>query len=192
MGGDLNLNMILRLDKVDKTPNHNDNQNFRADVCPFIETNNTVGAWCTVSPYKRCFTWHRGAKEILLDYAQTSEHLLNFIDDVNILPRMQSHHSLIKLSLSGNRHEKGMGFWKSNPSLLNDPVYVDKMIRVTRKTSQNYEVCVWGGGGEERGGRGGERGGGEGREGERGRGERGEGGGGGGKGIIRFKAHHKT
>ena len=161
--------MILRLDKVDKTPNHNDNQNFRADLCPFIETNNTVGAWCTVSPYKRCFTWHHGAKEILLDYAQTSEHLLNFIDDVNILPRMQSDHSLIKLSLSGNRHEKGVGFWKSNPSLLNDPVYVDKMIRVTRKTSQNYEVCVWGGGG----GGGGRREGGGGGEGERGGGERG-------------------
>ena len=70
----------------------------------------------------------------------TSEHLLNFIDDVNILQGIQSDHSLLKLSLkSGNKHEKGRGFWKFNSSLLHDPVYVDKIKKAIRETTQNYE-----------------------------------------------------
>ena len=102
--------MNPRLDKMDNSHDHNDNRNFRADVCSFMETNNIVDAWRTVNPDKRCFTWHRAEKRSRLDYVLTSEHLLNFIDDVNILPGIQSDHSLLKLSLkSGNKHEKGGG-----------------------------------------------------------------------------------
>ena len=140
LGGDLNLYMNPRLDKMDNSSDHNDNWNFRADVCSFMETNNIVDAWRTVNPDKRCFTWHRAEKRSRLDYVLTSEHLLNFIDDVNILPGIQSDHSLLKLSLkSGNKHEKGRGFWKFNSSLLHDPVYVDKIKKAIRETAQNYE-----------------------------------------------------
>ena len=139
LGGDLNLYMNPRLDKIDNSPDHN-NRNFRADVCSFMETNNIFDAWRTVNPDKRCFRWHGAEKRSRLDYVLTSEHLLNFIDDVNILPRIQSNHSLLKLSLkSGNKHEKGRGFWEFNPSLLHDPVYVDKIKKAIRETVQNYE-----------------------------------------------------
>ena len=140
LGGDLNLYMNPRLDKLDNSPDYNDNRNFRADVCSFVETNNIVDVWRTINPDKRCFTWHRGDKRSRLDYLLTSEHLLNFIDDVDILPGIQSDHSLLKLSLkTGNKHEKGRGFWKFNSSLLHDPVYVDKIKNVIRETTQNYE-----------------------------------------------------
>ena len=140
LGGDLNLYMNPRLDKLDNSPDYNDNRNFRADVCSFVETNNIVDVWRTINPDKRCFTWHRSDKRSRLDYLLTSEHLLNFIDDVDILPGIQSDHSLLKLSLkTGNKHEKGRGFWKFNSSLLHDPVYVDKIKNVIRETAQNYE-----------------------------------------------------
>ena len=123
LGGDINLYMNPRLDKMDNSPDHNDNRNLRVDVCSFMQTNNIVDAWRTVNPDKRCFTWHRAEKRSRLDYVLTSEHLLNFIDDVNILPGIQSDQSLLRLSLkSGNKHEKGRGFWKFNSSLLHDPV----------------------------------------------------------------------
>ena len=50
MGGDLNLYMNQRLDKWDNSPDYNDNRNFRADVCSFVETNNIVDVWRTVNP----------------------------------------------------------------------------------------------------------------------------------------------
>ena len=140
LGSDLNLYMNPRLDKLDNSPDYNDNRNFRADVCSFVETNNIVDVWRTINPDKRCFTWHRVDKRSRLDYLLTTEHLLNFIDDVDILPGIQSDHSLLKLSLkTGNKHEKGRGFWKFNSSLLHDPVYVDKIKNVIRETAQNYE-----------------------------------------------------
>ena len=118
--------MNPRLDKVDNSPDHNDNRDFRTDVCFFMETNNIVDAWRTVNPDKNAS--HGIVPRSRIDYVLTSEHLLNFIDDVNILPGIQSDHSSLKLSLkSGNKHEKGRGFWKFNSSLLDDPVYVDKI-----------------------------------------------------------------
>ena len=53
---------------------------------------------------------------------------------------IQPSHSLLKLSLkTGNKHEKGRGFWKLNSSLLHDPVYVDKIKNVILETAQIYE-----------------------------------------------------
>ena len=139
LGGDLYVSNP-RLNKVDNSPDHNDNRNFRAKLCSFMETNNVVDAWRTINSDKRCFTWHRAEKRSSLDYVPTSEHLLNLFDDVNILPGIQSDHSLLKLSLkSGNIHEKARGFWKFNSSLLHDPVYVDKIKQAIRETAQNYK-----------------------------------------------------
>ena len=39
--GDLNLYMKPSLDKADNSPDHNDNWNFKADVCSLMETNNS-------------------------------------------------------------------------------------------------------------------------------------------------------
>ena len=127
LGGDFNLYLNPRLDKLDHSPDHNDNRNFRSDVKFFMSVNNYVDLWRTVNPDKRYFTWHRGTKRSRLDYILASEHLLNFIEDVTILPGIQSDHSLLKLSLkSGNKQERWRGFWKFNSSLLHDPIYVDK------------------------------------------------------------------
>ena len=102
---------------MDNSPDHNDNRNFIADVCSFMETNNIVDAWRTVNPDKRCFTWHRAEKRSRLEHVLTSEHLVNFIDDVNILQGIQSDYSLLKLSLkSGNKHEKAGGSGNLTPA----------------------------------------------------------------------------
>ena len=84
LGGDLNFYMNPRLDKLDNSPDYDDNRNFRADA--FVETSNIIDVWRTINPDKKCFTWHRSDKRFRLDYLLTSEHLLNFIDDVHMLP----------------------------------------------------------------------------------------------------------
>ena len=44
--------MNPRLDTLDNSPDYNDNRNFRADVCSFVETNNIVDVWRTINPDK--------------------------------------------------------------------------------------------------------------------------------------------
>ena len=135
LGGDFNLYMDPRLDKLDNMPENHDNRNYREDIISYLEVNNLVDAWRTVNPDRKFFTWHRGNKRSRLDYLFCSDHLLNFIENVNILPGVLSDHSLLKLALkSGNDQIKGRGFWKFNSSLLHDSIYVNNIKGVIDNT----------------------------------------------------------
>ena len=97
LGGDYNIYMNPRLDKLDTMPEHHDNQNYREDITSFLDINNLVDVWRTLNPNERFFTWHRGDKRTRLDYIFCSDHLLNFFENTCILPGIQSDHSLLKL-----------------------------------------------------------------------------------------------
>ena len=139
-GGDLNLYMNLRLDKLDSMPEFNDNANYRAEVISFMETHEFIDIWRTLNPYKKVFTWSRGKSRSRLDYLITSEHLLNSLAKVDILPGIHSDHSLIKLSLnnSATQHTPGKGFWKFNSSLLADSIYVEKIKEIIESCHTSY------------------------------------------------------
>ena len=55
LGSDLIFYMSPGPDTIDNSPYYNDNRNFRANVCSFIETNNNADVWHTVNLDKR---WH--------------------------------------------------------------------------------------------------------------------------------------
>ena len=49
---------------------------------------------------------------------------------------LQSDHSLLKLSLmSGNKQNRGKGFWKFNSSLLHDSVYVENIKNIIQNVA---------------------------------------------------------
>ena len=102
-GGNFNFIWKPRLDKLDNMPEHHDNRNYREGIISYLEVNNLVDAWRAVNPDMKFFTWHRGNKRSRLDYFYCSDHLLNCIENVSILPGVQSDHSLLKRTLkSGN------------------------------------------------------------------------------------------
>ena len=68
IGGDFNLYMNPRLDKLDNMPEHHDNRNYREDIISYLEVNNLVDAWRTANPDMKFFTWHRGNKRTRLYY----------------------------------------------------------------------------------------------------------------------------
>ena len=136
LGGDYNLYMNQRLDKLDTMPGNHDNKNYREDITSFLDINNLADVWRTLNPDERFFTWHRGNKRTRLDYIFCSDHLLNFIEDTSILPGIQSEHILLKLSLiSGTKQNRGKGFWKFNSSLLHDSVYVKNIINIIQNVA---------------------------------------------------------
>lgn len=142
-GGDFNLYMDPRLDKIDSLREPHDNRNYREDITSYLEVNNLVDIWRTIHPNEKFFTWHRGDKRTRLDYIFCSDHLLNFTEYCNILPGIQSDHSLLKLSLkSGNTQNKGKGFWKFNASLLYDTVYVENIKRIINNVAHIHNDTV--------------------------------------------------
>ena len=140
IGGDFNLYLNPKLDKLDSMPDTNDNPSYRDNVKSFIETENLIDIWRTLNPFARFFTWHRSQQKSRLDYFFTSDHLLNNISQVDILPGIHSDHSLLKISFMNNTTNKfGKGFWKFNSSLLHDLEYVKNIKEIIIKCGLKYQ-----------------------------------------------------
>jgi exonuclease III len=138
LGGDFNLNLNPRLDKLD-TSDANDNPNYRREILSFLETENLVDIWRVFNPFARMFTWHRGSKQkSRLDYFFVPEHFLNIAVKTDILPGFHSDHSLIKFSIGYSAKQAGKGFWKFNTSLLHDQDYVKNIKNIIKSTAENH------------------------------------------------------
>ena len=126
-GGDWNLYMS-KLDKLDTMPDSNDNKTYRQHVKSFLEVNSMVDVWRNQNPNVKMFTWHRGNTRSRLDYFFCSEHLLNNLADVSILPSVRSDHSLLHLMINSHTTQnRGKGFWKWNSNLIHDQIYVNNI-----------------------------------------------------------------
>ena len=139
IGGDFNLYLNQRLDKLDTMANTNDNPEYRNNILSFLESCDLVDIWRTLNPLKRLFTWHRGNARSRLDYFFTSEHFLNTVKSVEILPGFHSDHSLLMMNLcDSNEQNIGKGFWKFNSSLLNDTEYVNNIKLLIAECKEKY------------------------------------------------------
>ena len=140
LGGDFNLYMNQRLDKLDTMPDTNDNAIYRQEILSFLDTNNMIDIWRAINPSKRTFTWYRGKQRSRLDYFFTSEHLLNCVQHVDILPGIHSDHSLLKATFdTGDENSRGRGLWKFNSTLLRDTEYVANIKRIIKETGHIYD-----------------------------------------------------
>ena len=73
------------------------------------------------------FTWHRKTpfKQRRLDLFVISDRLQENIELVDIIPSVQSDHSVVKLKLcSSKENARGLLHWKFNNSLVNDRQFV--------------------------------------------------------------------
>ena len=128
LGGDFNVYLNPRLDKLDNMPNTNDNPDYRNSINAYLEVENLTDIWRTLNPYERFFTFHRGNTKSRLDYFFVSEHFLNTVINSDILPGLHSDHSLLRITLGEqHRNRTGRGFWKFNNSLLSDTSYVNEL-----------------------------------------------------------------
>ena len=98
-----------------------------------------IDIWRTINPTLKYFTWYRGNKKSRLDYFFTSDHILNIVSDIDILPGIHSDHSLLKMTINGNgKHNIGKGFWKFNTSLLHDEEYIKHIKEITANGEKQY------------------------------------------------------
>ena len=142
-GGDFNIYLNPRLDKLDTMPDSHDNANYRKDIMSTLEPYNLVDVWRTLNPDQRIFTWHRANKRSRLVYLFMSEHLLNIVHQVDIAPGIHSDHSLLSLSLSTDKTQpRGRVFWKFNASLLRDTNYVAETKQVILSAKAKYEYIM--------------------------------------------------
>ncbi len=57
IGGDFNLYLDPRLDKLDTMPDSHDNPEYRQDILLFLDTENLIDILRVQNPYACVFTW---------------------------------------------------------------------------------------------------------------------------------------
>ncbi len=82
IGGDFNLYLNPRLDKLDTMPDSQYNPEYRQNILSFLEIENLIDIWRTLNPFACIFMWFRGNARSRLDYVFTSHHLLHTIKNV--------------------------------------------------------------------------------------------------------------
>ena len=133
VGGDFNLYLDPKLDKLDTMTNKNDNHEYRSNLISLLDTMDLSDAWRNLYPLSRHYTWHSRGKSSRLDYFFISEHLLNELTCYKILPGLFSDHSILEIKLGNLNVARGRGFWKFNANLLHDPDYVKKVKNIIQE-----------------------------------------------------------
>ena len=141
IAGDFNFYKDIRLDKMDKISEKQDNHEYRRQVCSIVETLDLIDVWRFLNPDTRRYTWHSRGKASRLDYIFISEHLLNIVDKCDILPGIHSDHSILCLDfLTGSDNSKrGRGFWKFNNTLLHDLDFVKQLKTVIKDIARKQD-----------------------------------------------------
>jgi exonuclease III len=138
--GDWNLIQNPRLD----TFNYKNINNPRArdKVLKLMETFDLKDPWRVLNYDVKRYTWRQPTplKQARLDFFLISHDMLPSVDTCDILPSINSDHSLIKLTLTFSKISRGHGFWKFNNSLLHDRAYIELVKTTIRATLDQYKI----------------------------------------------------
>ncbi len=137
IGGDFNIYLNPKLDKIESMSNKNDNPVYRKNICSLMESMSLTDCF---RDNTRRYTWHALGMSSRLDYWLISEHLLNEIQSYKILLGLHSDHSILKMELGINESTQGKGFWKFNNLMLHDDKYVKEIKKIIEKCENEYST----------------------------------------------------
>ena len=126
LGGDLNLALDTRLDRMGMTTNNDKAAN---KINKHSETLNLLDVWRVMNPDLNGYTWRKLNPVAFsrLDYWLISETFLQYVVKNYILPGFRTDHSIVVVEIDYHVKKKGPGYWKFNTSLLKDSDYVSKI-----------------------------------------------------------------
>ena len=91
------------------------------------------------------YTWHRKnpIRCARLDYFLISEPLTDLVNKCYIKPGYRSDHSIVVLTLTICKFQRGRGIWKFNCSLLKDKEYLITINNLIDTEKMNYALPVY-------------------------------------------------
>ena len=129
LSGDFNLFFDSQLDAEGGSPKLK--KSSIARIIKIKETHDLIDIWRVRNQHTKKFTFTQrhaaGFLQRRLDYIFISNSLQYLVKDVDIGTAFASDHSPVKMSLlETSDSERGLGFWKFNKSLLEDPIFIEK------------------------------------------------------------------
>ena len=126
--GDFNLFFDVQLDADRGSPKFKLNS-----VCKLVRTmseKDLCDIYRLCFPYEKRFTWRRKPpiKQRRLDHFLISDGLQDLVNEIEIIPSVQSDHSALKMKISSlTEDSKEPSYWKFNNTLVSDDEYVNNM-----------------------------------------------------------------
>lgn len=154
LGGDFNTHIPLTYDRTSPDLNqsgdalrHSSHRaTYWARINALLNQYDISDAWLHKYPNSNRFTFHRGSQHSKLDYWFVPNHLLPSISDFTIMPSPLSDHSILSVLVEITPGKRGPGYWRFNNQLLQDPVFVTKMLtHITESLEQEFDTptAMW-------------------------------------------------
>ena len=104
-----------------------------------------IDVFRTLHPYSKRYSWRQfgGNKRARLDFFLISATLLPFVENADILPGINSDHSMPVLGIDFSRFQRGRGFFKFNNTLINDPEYVKIVTDSIKAVTIQYAEDIY-------------------------------------------------
>ena len=143
IGGDWNISLDQGLDTFGyKSEN---NVNSKKQVLSCMESLGLVDIFRELNPTRRRYSWRQfgGVKRARLDFFLVSSTLIPFVSKVDILPGIDSDHSMPIMDIDFAKFQRGKGFFKFNNSLINDKDYVKIITKAIRDVTIQYAEDIY-------------------------------------------------
>ena len=138
IGGDFN---VVQDPNLDRNIPREYNKLNRGEIQKGMENLELTDIWRDKNADIRRFTWMKGRDQeswSRIDYFLTSQTLSNSCVETDILPSVQTDHSLITVTFEINAISRGPGIWKFNDLLLSDTKCCEELVDVLNNTKRNY------------------------------------------------------
>ena len=132
LGGDFNVSLNPRLDKISKIQDGAlPTNSSRSHLLSLLGSLDLYDVWRFVYPQVKQYTWRtRDLKShSRLDYWFVPYDYQDYVSEVSIVPSISSDHSAISLNLAFKNLKTGKGYWKFNSSFCLDSVFCDSLKR---------------------------------------------------------------
>ena len=140
LGGDFNV-------VLDPVIDRNCEARYNSMACEKIkeiqDRLNLCDIWRAKHPDKRSFTWCKTKPRLSwsrIDYFLISQGLTNRVHSAEIEGCIHSDHSSINISIESEGDRRGLGVWKFNNELLNDPGFCNEMQNIIVGASRVYSA----------------------------------------------------
>ena len=126
IGGDFN---VVR-EKEDRNSNTVYHKRCKNSIDAFMEANNYTDIWRVMNPGKKFFTHMTHGEKLSwsrIDYFLVSQSVGLTCDQADIVPSINTDHSLVSINLFNEDGKRGPGIWKFNNTLLKNESFVNEM-----------------------------------------------------------------
>ena len=135
--GDFNL--VLDNIKDSRGVRKNNNEKTKARLEEMIQEFYLTEIWRCRNPDTTRFSWYRGNQASRIDFAIVSQGLDSQINNCTYLQGLLTDHSAIYLSVEQNKNKRGVGLWRLNSSILQNPENISKVSFELQKLIQCSE-----------------------------------------------------